>query len=325
MASKKYHSIVQRNRLPYQLIFSALLIAYILLALFPFEIDLNRISMNNGAKLSSNKLVFNSPGIVHYKLNSKLLEAIKKDRSFQLKLRVKSAESDQQGPARILTVSKNTSERNLSLAQRGTSLVIRLRTKSTTVNGVPELVFENLFHGLQWVDINLEVTPETIELSIENRIIYSNQNSMSPIDSWSDRYHIALGNELTANRPWRGEISTATIRTEKRDWNLLSVSETYIPLVVFRERSFRWYATKVNSKDLLLNFFCFIPMGFSLFLSLRNPNLFVTLIPCALLSVTIELAQIVFVWRNPSVFDLITNTSGGFAGGLLAISIYSNK
>jgi hypothetical protein len=63
--------------------------------------------------------------------------------------RIRSEDPHQAGPARIVTFSRNTSERNLMLGQDGADLVFRIRTRWTGLNGsAPAFVLPGaLVHG----------------------------------------------------------------------------------------------------------------------------------------------------------------------------------
>jgi|GEM_PF-6852949 len=65
--------------------------------------------------------------------------------SVQAWVRVSSCSKAHAGPARIFTISQNVSERNLTVAQNYSSLIVRLRTLFTTENGAPELIFYYIF------------------------------------------------------------------------------------------------------------------------------------------------------------------------------------
>jgi VanZ family protein len=57
-----------------------------------------------------------------------------------------SASADQEGPARIISISKDPGQRNFTMGQQGSSLVFRLRTPLTGENGVnPQLSVPNVF------------------------------------------------------------------------------------------------------------------------------------------------------------------------------------
>ncbi len=68
-----------------------------------------------------------------------LIAAIKKSNAITIEAWVKPANTTQAGPARIVTLSRNTGERNFTLGQKGDAYEVRFRTASTSPNGEPAL------------------------------------------------------------------------------------------------------------------------------------------------------------------------------------------
>ena len=81
---------------------------------------------------------------------AELVAAAERDQEFETGARVISRSESQTGPARILTFSRGAYLRNLTLAQEGTTLVIRIRTPLMGLNGllyelhVPEAIHEGV-------------------------------------------------------------------------------------------------------------------------------------------------------------------------------------
>ncbi len=71
---------------------------------------------------------------------------LKTTSQFTIGVVVQTAVISQTGPARIISISANPSERNFMLGQEGDDLVIRLRTPATGLNGSdPKFLLPNLF------------------------------------------------------------------------------------------------------------------------------------------------------------------------------------
>jgi hypothetical protein len=64
---------------------------------------------------------------------------------FTLAIKLAGHQTDQRGPARIVSLSGGTDRRNFTLAQGGNSLVFRLRIPLTGENGAHELVAPGVF------------------------------------------------------------------------------------------------------------------------------------------------------------------------------------
>ncbi len=68
---------------------------------------------------------------------TKIIDSVKQSGELTIEAWVRSSKQDQQGPARVITLSKNTVERNFTLGQENATFDIRFRTNSTDANGLP--------------------------------------------------------------------------------------------------------------------------------------------------------------------------------------------
>ena len=80
------------------------------------------------------KVIVASPGPA-----AKLTAAVKQSGAFTLETWVKPADATQTGPARIVTLSKDPSNRNVTLGQGATAYEVRFRSSTTSANGEPSL------------------------------------------------------------------------------------------------------------------------------------------------------------------------------------------
>lgn len=70
---------------------------------------------------------------------ARLTEAVARSGAMTLEAWFEPADLVQSGPARIVTISRNTGERNFTLGQRGAGYEVRFRTTATSANGEPAL------------------------------------------------------------------------------------------------------------------------------------------------------------------------------------------
>lgn len=75
---------------------------------------------------------------------SRLISAVKASRSISVEVWLRPQSLDQKGPARLVTLSKSGNERNFTLGQDGDKLDFRLRTTSTSTNGIPSLTTKSV-------------------------------------------------------------------------------------------------------------------------------------------------------------------------------------
>ncbi|MDB4507670.1 DUF1592 domain-containing protein [bacterium] len=130
--------------------------------------------------------------------------AVKRTGELTLETWVEPANLKQSGPARIVTLSKDGSNRNLTLGQEGNQFSVRMRTKKTSANGIPSVdsdkgtVKTALTHVVYTRDrsgrTHLYLNGEKVE---EKTIDGSTSN-------WARDYHLGLANEMSNDRPWLG-------------------------------------------------------------------------------------------------------------------------
>jgi hypothetical protein len=70
---------------------------------------------------------------------TKVVEALKRSKAFTIEAWIKPANITQAGPARIVTLSKDPSNRNFTLGQKADAYEVRFRTTVTSPNGEPAL------------------------------------------------------------------------------------------------------------------------------------------------------------------------------------------
>lgn len=112
---------------------------------------------------------------------------------------------DQQGPARILSFSRDAGNRNFTLGQQGDQLVLRLRTPATGKNAIqPEVTLLRLQANTRY-RVVLTYTSDTLTL------FHNGQETALPgitgdFRNW-DPYEFVLGNEANDDRPWSGILN----------------------------------------------------------------------------------------------------------------------
>jgi hypothetical protein len=70
---------------------------------------------------------------------SKVIDAVRKSHEMTIEAWIKPSNIAQAGPARIVTISRDTGQRNFTLGQKGRAYEMRFRTTSTSRNGEPAL------------------------------------------------------------------------------------------------------------------------------------------------------------------------------------------
>lgn len=119
---------------------------------------------------------------------------------------IRTDDLGQSGPARVVSLSQGTGERNLTLGQETSRYEVRLRTTDTTTNGIPavstatNVVTNALQHVVYTRGNDGAVAVYVDSLPVQTATIGGN------LSNWDGDYELILANEFTQNRPWIGEF-----------------------------------------------------------------------------------------------------------------------
>jgi VanZ like family len=299
-----------------------LLAVYAIFSLQPFAWRFP-VHILNGALPIAGGWSFPVPGIVIAEPRLAWLKSAKRAESVELSLEVRPQSSAQSGPARILTISEDIYDRNLMLAQDGDDLVLRLRREDTDGNGVldghPVARVENVLQAGRWVAIDVGIHPGRLTIAIDGRQEVESALPPAVLATWNSSFGLALGNEMTCNRPWLGEIRNPVITAPDGATSYAEPRQVERPASCWAVR----HAPKLiplvdlNLVDATRNVVMYIPLGclLGLMVRSRNPWTFsALLLTVAAVSAAFETAQLFVPSRFPSVDDLIFNTLGGALG-----------
>ncbi|MGH6904412.1 MAG: VanZ family protein [Geminicoccaceae bacterium] len=295
---------------------------YAYLSLEPFDWQLPRQQPNHAERLPAGWR-FPGPGIVIADPPHPWLEAAQDAETIGVSLLVRPSSTAQSGPARILTMSRDSHLRNLTLAQEDDDLVVRLRTEETDLNGLragePLARVENVFAAGSWVAIDLQIRPRELAIAVDGARALVTALPGSVLGSWHAFLRLALGNEMTCDRPWLGEIKKATVEvaggsTDYARLEGVGVPATcwvlgYAPAVV----PFRLFLPQ----DAVRNVLMYLPLGCLLGLLIRRRTcraFLGGLLVVLAVSAALEVAQLSVASRFASIDDTIWNTIGGGLG-----------
>jgi pectate lyase len=135
---------------------------------------------------------------------TKLIEAAQASNELTIEAWIRPTHLAQDGPARIVTLSEGQDRRNFTLGQEGATFDFRLRTTTTSDNGLPPL--STAGHcptsGLYHV-VYTRAESGAVKIYVNNTEKV-NGNVGGDLSNWEDDYHLALANELSDDRPWLG-------------------------------------------------------------------------------------------------------------------------
>ena len=211
-------------------------------------------------------------------------------------------------------------------------MILRLRTPATNLNGIPSLQIKNVFTESQWRWIEIFIRSEDVQIEIDGVSRLLVPLPTRALSVWADNYALALGNEMTFDRPWLGEIRRAEITVGQKTFDYaradsLTLSRQYS---VLRSNCLVQFVPLSCSElkqrhvlDWLLNLFGFVPFGFLLAGLFPHRRMIRNVAFASLvLSVSMEAGQIFLPARFPSTEDLFLNILGGALGAKLAAKIF---
>jgi glucose/arabinose dehydrogenase len=148
---------------------------------------------------------------------SKIVTACKASNAITVEAWSTTASLTQNGPARIVSLSANTTNRNFTLGQQNDRYDVRLRTTTTDNNGTPSLsvpastVKTSLTHTVYTRDA---LGNATIYINGIPQVVDSIDGSL---DNWHDDYGLILANEFNSGaepadyRPWLGKLFLSAV------------------------------------------------------------------------------------------------------------------
>jgi len=171
-----------------------------------------RIADSKTVRLSDGALnVLDRTQVHSEKAASRLSDAIKASGTITIEAWVRPARLDQSGPARIVTLSHNASERNFTLGQDGDRIEVRLRTTKTSTNGMPSLASKPKSLGTNWTHIVYTFDDAGKAKLYVNGTLNAEQSIGGALSGWDRGFQFALANELSNDRPWLGAIRLVAI------------------------------------------------------------------------------------------------------------------
>jgi hypothetical protein len=147
-----------------------------------------------------------------------LFDCLVKGRGLALEVWVRPADTQQAGPARILSYSLNPGHRNFTLAQQGMDLNVRLRTGKTNRNATrPMLKVRRVFTHPQPVHLVVSYDFKVQKVYVDGNLRISSPIPGGHFNNWDPDYRLVLGNEATGDRPWLGKIAYVAIYDQSLD------------------------------------------------------------------------------------------------------------
>jgi chitodextrinase len=137
-----------------------------------------------------------------------MLNSISSSNEITLESWIRTGASDQSGPARILSISRDSKNRVATIGQSGDNdsynYIARLTTTETSLNGTPEVTSNEVYNTPNLHHVVYTRSKEGIErIHINGEEKYSGMREGN-ISVGEEGNYLALANEMSGERPWIG-------------------------------------------------------------------------------------------------------------------------
>jgi hypothetical protein len=141
----------------------------------------------------------------------RLFDSIRKSHEITIEAWVTPTNNEQSGPARIVTFSSGSSERNFTLGQDKMRFEFRLRTTAASANGMPSLFSSGFSASSELTHLAVTRDPAGRIKFYVNGDLKGAQDVGGDLSNWNEKFGFALANETTKDRPWLGSFHRVAI------------------------------------------------------------------------------------------------------------------
>ncbi|WP_420644302.1 PQQ-dependent sugar dehydrogenase [Candidatus Leptofilum sp.] len=117
----------------------------------------------------------------------------------------------QSGPARIVSFSADTLNRNFTLGQEADQFDVRLRTSTTNDNGTPSVTAPDATAKTSLTHVVYTRSPNGAASIYVDGLLQTTSTVGGDLMGWDESYNLLLANEATEDRPWLGEYQLVAI------------------------------------------------------------------------------------------------------------------
>ena len=145
--------------------------------------------------------------------------------SLEVRLSFETASGDQDGPARLLTITEDVHHADLMIGQDDADLVLRVRRPSSDASGDPAFVVPGAFSE-GWHDLSVRIEAGQLEATFDGRVVLDRPLAAGTdgtgVSSWDRNYRVALGDEPDGDREWEGRLRDVAVVTTSGSTDLLA-------------------------------------------------------------------------------------------------------
>ena len=138
---------------------------------------------------------------------SKIVEGVNGTNQFSIEVWMSPENDTQNGPARIVSLSKDIYNRDFTLGQEFDIYDFRLRTTERSENGRPSVVTSDgvVQPGELMYFVYTRSESGSVKIYLNGELATSSTVG-GELSNWNSDYHLLLANELSLDRPWTGDL-----------------------------------------------------------------------------------------------------------------------
>ena len=178
---------------------------------------------------------------------AKVFNAVRRSGEITIEAWVRPANAKQDGPARMVTLSGGSSDRNFTLGQEGDKVEVRLRTTKTSGNGIPSLNSPGRSLAPRLTHIVYTRNRGGRARLFLNGKQQAEKRVPGAMANWNGKYRLALANELSSDRPWLGTFHLVAIYS--RDLSVGEVAQHFKAGVNARSTGAQLATRKQSAKE----------------------------------------------------------------------------
>jgi hypothetical protein len=168
-------------------------------------LDLSIADPDNVTWLSDGGLKIESPTIISSRDKPlKILQAVQQTNEISLELWIAPDNADQDGPARIVSISFDPFNRNFTLGQEFVEFEVRLRTTASDENGNPSISTQQQAVQMRPMHLVYSRAQDGAAQIYIDGVLSVGTTASGDFSKWNPDYPLILGNELSNDRPWLG-------------------------------------------------------------------------------------------------------------------------
>lgn len=144
-----------------------------------------------------------------------LIAAVKASNEFAVEVWLTPGQLNQTGPARIVTLSLDSNQRNFTLGQDGDRFDLRFRNTSTDSNGLPSISSRNGTVSTRKTHVVFTFGGDhTLRCYVNGKQV-TDRHVDGDLSNWNDDFRLALGDEVTGDRRWEGKLHFVAIYSQE--------------------------------------------------------------------------------------------------------------